>query len=719
MSLEQDKYPIHFAAESLDTGSLRALLEADRSLANEKCDDITPLHIIVECINTENFEIVFEAIKILLKYDADINCPASRTTFHTPFTLLVKKLSKLKHARRLELLDYVISNCPFVDVDTYRKGEARTLLEKNFPELLPRFAGVSTTGDQYESSNKDQIYAKLMKHLEADERQFILELQALKSDSRYNHVMNDLLGDGMMLEETVSRGLEASVQELLAMGVDVNRSSRESTYTPIGIASQRGYWKILKMLAVQPEISFQNNNSGKNAKRSNNPLLPIVVKNMGMKSCSEATDYQKCFDYLLVHPNVDVNAQDETGNTALHYAVRYKNEYAAKKLLEKSTYLGTANIFKNLPINDISPELLEEYFDSCITTNGDRQGDNEFEIRIDYSCLVPTHLAEGVGKVSQTFVKELTPIQYMASTKELRHLIQHPLISSFLFLKWFRLSPIFYTNLAVFSVYCLALTSYIVFYFDEDTTVARILRNLSVLGAMYVLIREIIQFVIAPWNYVKCSENYLEIGLICLTGIIVCASFCGDYDLEEKKMIQQIFGTSAIMLAAVELSLLVGSLPFFSISTHMVMLKTVSMSFLRGLLLYSIILVAFALSFYTLFSGGSYKYAEVNETLRRDEDEDELNKFTDPGRAIIKTIVMLTGEFEASSIDFNQNPMSYLIFVLFLFFMSIVVLNLLNGLAVSDTQLIKSEAELNNWLERTRLLVNYEKNLIGRNNNFW
>jgi hypothetical protein len=63
-----------------------------------------------------------------------------------------------------------------------------------------------------------------------------------------------------------------------------------------------------------------------------------------------------------------------------------------------------------------------------------------------------------------------------------------------------------------------------------------------------------------------------------------------------------------------------------------------------------------------------------------------LNKFIDPGRAIIKTIIMLTGEFEASSIDFHQNALSYLIFVLFLFFMSIVVLNLLNGLAVSDTQ---------------------------------
>jgi hypothetical protein len=212
---------------------------------------------------------------------------------------------------------------------------------------------------------------------------------------------------------------------------------------------------------------------------------------------------------------------------------------------------------------------------------------------------------------------------------------------------------------------------------------------LSLLGAAYVLIRELIQFFVAPVNYLKSPENYLEIGLICLTWTVLCPTMSHSYDKNEMRTVQHVFGAVTIMFVAAELSMLVGSLPFFTISTHMVMLKTVSMSFLRGLGLYSIILVAFAFSFYTLFS------AETQETkgsdIVEDTDGDELNKFIDPGRAIIKTIVMLTGEFEASSIDFHQNALSYLIFVLFLFFMSIVVLNLLNGLAVSDTQVTWKE----------------------------
>lgn len=47
---------------------------------------------------------------------------------------------------------------------------------------------------------------------------------------------------------------------------------------------------------------------------------------------------------------------------------------------------------------------------------------------------------------------------------------------------------------------------------------------------------------------------------------------------------------------------------------------------------------------------------------------------------------MLTGEFDASNIHFKQNAASYVLFVIFVFLISTVLNNLLNGLAVSDTQ---------------------------------
>lgn len=75
---------------------------------------------------------------------------------------------------------------------------------------------------------------------------------------------------------------------------------------------------------------------------------------------------------------------------------------------------------------------------------------------------------------------------------------------------------------------------------------------------------------------------------------------------------------------------------------------------------------------------------------------------------------MSTGEFDAASINFDLNPWSYVVFIAFLFIISTVLLNLLNGLAVSDTQVIKSEAELTNYIRRCEVLARYEKALLSK-----
>lgn len=55
------------------------------------------------------------------------------------------------------------------------------------------------------------------------------------------------------------------------------------------------------------------------------------------------------------------------------------------------------------------------------------------------------------------------------------------------------------------------------------------------------------------------------------------------------------------------------------------------------------------------------------------------------GIAIIKTLVMLTGELEFGNLAIHEAS-NYIIFVLFVFLITIVLFNLLNALAVSDTQ---------------------------------
>lgn len=96
---------------------------------------------------------------------------------------------------------------------------------------------------------------------------------------------------------------------------------------------------------------------------------------------------------------------------------------------------------------------------------------------------------------------------------------------------------------------------------------------------------------------------------------------------------------------------------------------------------------------------------------------------------------MLTGEFEFGNLEIHQTS-NYIIFVLFVFLITIVLFNLLNALAVSDTQVshrvssrvrllkshylvsrqvIKSEGQLVDLMQRISVLNKYERIISNGN----
>lgn len=82
--------------------------------------------------------------------------------------------------------------------------------------------------------------------------------------------------------------------------------------------------------------------------------------------------------------------------------------------------------------------------------------------------------------------------------------------------------------------------------------------------------------------------------------------------------------------------------------------------------------------------------------------------------AVIKTLVMLTGEFEFGNLEIHETS-NYIIFVLFVFLITIVLFNLLNALAVSDTQIIKAEGQLTDLMQRISVLNKYERIISNGN----
>ncbi|XP_058462098.1 transient receptor potential cation channel protein painless-like [Malaya genurostris] len=429
------------------------------------------------------------------------------------------------------------------------------------------------------------------------------------------------------------------------------------------------------------------------------PLISLVIKEINTLKDSRKCPFFKCLYILLDDNRVDIDKQDEQGFSALHYAVKYKVDAAVELLLNRSAYIGTKNAFKELPICEMNPRILEEYLNSCITANDKRPGDEAYEVNFDFSCLVPPKCKSSIRNDYPDH-DEMLPIVYMSHSDDLKYLLKHPLISSFMLIKWLRLSIYFYINLVICTISFLAFTSYVVGCYGQenvDRWIKEILRITSLFGTTYMALRELGQMLLHATMYFSSIENWMEIALIGVSYTVLLNEFPSET--------RQILSAAVIMLSAMEFTLLVGTLPILSISTHMVMLKTVSKNFLKSLILYSIILISFAFCFYTLFKVNNSANYLSNESAN--EKDDKFNDFGDVGSSLLKTVVMLTGEFEAADIKF-RNSISYLIFVLFLFFVTLVIFNLMNGLAVSDTVAIKTAAELIGLSQKVEVISRYE-----------
>ena len=101
---------------------------------------------------------------------------------------------------------------------------------------------------------------------------------------------------------------------------------------------------------------------------------------------------------------------------------------------------------------------------------------------------------------------------------------------------------------------------------------------------------------------------------------------------------------------------------------------------------YAFFIIAFGLGFYIMLHKDTVKREATNE-------EDSYPFFDQPLLALIKTSTMFVGELEFADIPIDLEsplyPLSYFFFLSFVFLIVVVLMNLLNGLAVSDTGAIQ------------------------------
>ena len=228
-----------------------------------------------------------------------------------------------------------------------------------------------------------------------------------------------------------------------------------------------------------------------------------------------------------------------------------------------------------------------------------------------------------------------------------------------------------------------------------------------------LLIREFYQlFAYGPKRYFTAYENYLEWSII----ILVILNLLPDYALVKMgadRPLQRHLAALTLLLAFFQLYfLLVRVIPNTPIPIYVNMFTTVMRTYALILASYFFFILVFAFSFWLIFSprhdesqGVTTSTATTVSTPTNTSDscccnnnggsgaEEHPNApFDTISLSLVKTIVMFAGEMDYTDIVFNH-WVGYVIWVLFVFLLVIVLMNILNGLAVSDIGKIREEVD--------------------------
>ena len=480
------------------------------------------------------------------------------------------------------------------------------------------------------------------------------------------------------------------VENLLQLRADPNTTNQITRMPLIHATARSGNLDLLEMLLKEERT---NVNVTDNEDRT---ILHWWAR-VSEKNPDDKERLENCFN-LILEKGFDIKRsfkdQDSSGNTPFSTAVDREHRDRIILMLDTDTDdTAYAHIGHILESADVS--FLKSILDYCFESNNKQVNSKDLEVKLKFDALL-----------NMTF---------FAVDSSHKDLMKHPALSVFVNSIWKKWKYFFFINVAFYVMFLAFLTAYILFsefcnmqmnrgvanitndllsfnnsnrtcgMIDETRySTSQTLRYFLMVLVVLLFVREGFELLVYRKGYIKSKENWMELMLIAVT----FTSCSGTVDSIEVN--RHLFAI-AILLGWFELVLLLGRLPLLSVQTEM--FKKVSWTFLRFMVGYIVLILAFSFSFYILF--------------KKDVKEDDVVLFTNPLISILKTTVMFTGEFEASDLPFDTLPgTSHVIFLLFVFLVAIVLLNLLNGLAVGDTKDIRKIAETLSLVARARLISN-------------
>ncbi|XP_065199553.1 transient receptor potential cation channel protein painless-like [Planococcus citri] len=736
------KAPIHEAVEKSDIDTVKVLIkkywysECDVNLPDQNGN--TALHLVIK-LNKMDF------MKTLLQNCNRIDINVGTWQNATPLHLALRK-GNLDAAKLL--LEH-----PHVDLNFQKDSEGRTcrqIIQDQYPQQFLQSFSFRNIRSPY---NIGSILFSLLKRQETE----LFENLASEVDVGFLNETHN--GCQTYLQCACDLGLVSTVNMLLSKGVNPNKmaETRQNktvirkcrSLTPAMLAARNGFDQVLELLIENSEIQLQISELGS--------VLHSVMEGMFNKSTDQRSGHHKCLQLILnkakSRDGLDLNFEDHDGYTVLFMATILNDDQVIKSLI----YAGARFYQKNHPGDTyylmINSSMLSEYLDSCISSKNESPFMIDCDIIIDYKTLVSSSKNLGSEDVNETEasseleevivrdldsrevyemqssgmlecsskknradsdVNEMEIFTVLNDSAELREHLKHPVLVSFLYMKWHQVEKYYKINFFLYLLFCWSLSLYVWFIYEVFPSLATLQINLISLlwwatQIFYIPLipRVVLQFFLSPQFNWNSLEDWFERIVFTIAG----------YLLYFSRPDQCCLLTAVVILVSwIELVFLLGKHPSFA--TEIAMFKKVAWNFMRFLFLYSGMILAFAFSFYILMRQNPLKQDPLNDKGNTSNSKDVTSAFNNPITSIFKSFIMLTGEFDMESVPLGSSPFNsnHLVFILFVFLIGIVLYNLLNGLAINDTRDIREDAELVGIASEIKLISDLE--LIANRNLF-
>lgn len=311
-----------------------------------------------------------------------------------------------------------------------------------------------------------------------------LKLIARKNPAKVKEI---IANSGELLNIAATNHLTLTIETLVAYGGKVE-------YAAFLSACKSGSWQSLETL--MPHLDLEENKM---------PLLRELCISAQNADEKNRESFEKCYDLLLNNSNFNVNSMDSHGRSAMYYVSNLPKKI--DQFLEMGTYIGMTNGTDIPNVSFIAPAALEAHFNNCVNFVQSEDNKKVTYLEFDYRNLI----APRDGNDNIVMPNEMTAIQFISASVDYKHLLVHPLIWSFISLKWRQLALIRNIDCALYVLFALSNLCYVLALYgnapNEITTIFFILTgNMT----FYVAIRRIVHLLFCSNEYRKRLINWFH-----------------------------------------------------------------------------------------------------------------------------------------------------------------------------------------------------------------